>query len=195
MRGENTHRRLRRSFATAATSEIKHTHQIQLKKKKELLKFINFVAKENSKPWLPSVENGSKGKRRFPRAKRGSYRAYSISPSNTDLQQHRQLLGKRVTYRKLKEKTKKMLTPSHYKTPQIFSLKHNPVAETNSKACWQAKAKPPHLHFWAPSPSLLWDYNLIIAASLTEGHRPTSPTPKPASHCETPAASPTGPQP
>lgn len=29
--GKNTHRRLRRSFATAATSEIKHTHQIQLK--------------------------------------------------------------------------------------------------------------------------------------------------------------------
>lgn len=109
--------------------------------------------------------------------------------------QHRQLLGKRVTYKKLKEKTKKMLTLSHYKTPQIFSLKHNPVAETNSKACWHAKAKPPHLRFWAPSPSLLWDYTLIIAASLTEGHRTTRPIPKPASHCETPAASPPVPLP
>lgn len=65
MRKIYTYSRLRRSFATAATSETKYIHGIWLK---ELLKPVNFLTIKNSKPHLNLMWRMGSEKNRAPQA-------------------------------------------------------------------------------------------------------------------------------
>lgn len=75
--GKNTHCGLRRSFATAATSERKHRQKIQLRNV-EKDQFLNKFKNQTSF----CAENQSKENQLFPRAKLSSCTACSIYPSN-----------------------------------------------------------------------------------------------------------------